>query len=130
MTFGLILLIIASGLFSASEIALTSLSRAKVLSMQDDGRFGSAAVTKLKQNPQRVLVSILVSNQAVNIIATFLATLWAFELFDDSSKVSWLIIPFTFVLILFGSILPKTLRWVFLNAFLGWWLTHWLGLSL
>ena len=38
----ILLLVIASGLFSASEIALTSLSQAKVLSMKEDGKFASS----------------------------------------------------------------------------------------
>jgi len=111
----ILILIVLSGLFSASEIALTSLSKAKVLAIKEDGKFASTAIDRLKQMPQRFLVSILVSNQAVNIMATFLATLFGIQLLGD--QVNWLIIPFTFVLIIFGTILPKTFALGFPEAF-------------
>ena len=108
-------LILLSGLFSASEIALTSLSQAKVLAIKGDGKFGSSAINRLKKVPQRVLVSILVSNQTVNIVATFLATMWGLDLLGD--QVNFLIIPFTLFLIVFGTILPKTFALGFPEAF-------------
>lgn len=111
----ILILVVFSGLFSASEIALTSLSKAKVLAIKEDGKFASGAIDRLKQIPQRFLVSILVSNQAVNIVATFLATLFGVQLLGD--RVNWLIIPFTFVLIIFGTILPKTFALGFPEAF-------------
>lgn len=107
MTLGFIfLLVVLSGLLSASEIALTSLNEAKILAIKEDGKFGSRAIYQLKKTPQRVLVSILVSNQTVNVIATFLATMWALRTLDGG--VDWFIVAFTLVLIIFGSILPKT----------------------
>ncbi len=103
----IILLVVLSGVFSASEIALTSLNRAKVLALKEDGKFASDAIARLKRTPQRVLVSVLVGNQTVNIIATFLSTIWAIQLLGED-RVNWLVIPFTLVLIIFGTILPKT----------------------
>ena len=119
MNFGLgiiLLLVLLSGVFSASEIALTSLSRAKVLSMKEEGEFGSAAVDRLKKTPQRVLVSILVGNQAVNTIATFLATIWAINVFGETG-VNIFIFAFTLILIIVGSILPKTFALGFPDIF-------------
>lgn len=104
----LIVLVILSGLFSAAEIALTSLSAAKVRSIADDKRFGSKAIMAVKEKPQRLLISILVGNQAVNIVATVVATIWAISVFGED-KISLATLIFTIVLILFGSLLPKTL---------------------
>jgi len=103
----IILLVVLSGIFSASEIALTALTKAKVLALKEDGKFASLAIHRLKKTPQRVLVSILVGNQTVNILATFLSTIWAIQLLGED-RVNWLIIPFTLVLVVFGTILPKT----------------------
>jgi len=103
----LIILVILSSAFSAAEIALTSLTEAKVRSMEDDKRFASTAILKLKKHPQKLLVSILVGNQTVNIIATVVATMWAIRIFGQGS-IGLVTVIFTFVLILFGSIAPKT----------------------
>ncbi len=103
----ILLLVIASGLFSASEIALTSLSQAKVLSIKEDGKFASSAIVRLKNTPQKVLVSILVGNQVVNIFATFLATLLGIRWLGEGS-IALYIATFTILFVLFGSILPKT----------------------
>ena len=117
LNFGLIvLLIIASSAFSASEIALTSLTRAKVLAIKEDGKFASGTIARLKNTPQKVLVSILVGNQAANIVATFVATLWGVELFGEG-KIGLFIFLFTLSLIIFGSILPKALALGFPELF-------------
>ena len=108
----LITLIILSGAFSAAEIALTSLNEAKVRSIEGDKRFGSTAILKLKAHPHKLLVSILVGNQIVNIVATVIATIWAIKVFGENS-VGAVTAVFTFALILFGSISPKTIAMTF-----------------
>lgn len=108
----LIALIILSGAFSAAEIALTSLTEAKVRSMEGDKHFASTAILKLKQHPHKLLVSILVGNQVINIVATVVATMWAIRIFGQGS-VSIVMAIFTFVLILFASISPKTIALTF-----------------
>lgn len=109
-------LIFLSGAFSASEIALTSLSEAKVRSFDGDGKFGSRVILRLRKFPQRLLISILVGNQVVNVVATVLATIWVIRIFgEDQLTLSTTV--FTLVLILFGSITPKTIALSFPEIF-------------
>ncbi len=104
----ILLLLILSGLFSGSEVAFTSLSRAKVRSMKNDGKFGSEQILRLKGEAQHVLVSILLGNQIVNVLATVIVTLWGVKLFGEGN-IGTVTFIFTLVLILFGTIGPKTI---------------------
>ncbi|MDH5597114.1 MAG: hemolysin family protein [Candidatus Peregrinibacteria bacterium] len=103
----LIILIVISGTFSGAEIALTSLSPAKVKTLKDDKRFGAKAVYKLKQNPESLLITILIGNNLVNILATVVATLWGVRMFGDSA-IGIVTGGLTFIVLVFGEITPKT----------------------
>ena len=103
----LIILILISGAFSGAEIALTSLSAAKVKTLKDDTRFGSRSVYKLKQHPESLLITILIGNNLVNILATVVATLWGVRVFGDSA-VGIVTGSLTFLILVFGEITPKT----------------------
>jgi len=69
----LIILIILSGAFSGAEIALTSLSPAKTKLLKSSKHFGCKAVYKLKKQPENLLITILIGNNLVNILATVVA---------------------------------------------------------
>ena len=112
----IILLLILSGLFSGSEVALTSLSRAKVRSMKNDGKFGSEQIVKLKGEAQHALVSILLGNQIVNVLATVTVTLWGVKLFGEGG-IGTVTFIFTLILILFSTIGPKTIALHFPEQF-------------
>ena len=75
--FALFILLSLSALFSASETAMVSLSLARSESLMREGRRGSAALFKLKSEPQRMLIAILIGNNVANIAASALATVFA-----------------------------------------------------
>ena len=75
--FALFILLCLSGLFSASETAMVSLSLARSESLMREGRRGSTALFKLKSEPQRMLIAILIGNNVANIAASALATVFA-----------------------------------------------------
>jgi len=114
--FYLIALILLSGAFSGAEIALTSITKSKLRALEEDMRIGSKAIIRLKEKPQRLLISILVGNQAVNVLATVIATIWGLSLFGED-RISLVTLVFTIVLILFGSIIPKTISLRFSETF-------------
>ncbi|MBN2096331.1 HlyC/CorC family transporter [Candidatus Peregrinibacteria bacterium] len=103
----LIFLIILSAAFSGAEIALTSLSPAKVRAISKGGKFGSRAIVKLKSRPQRLLITILVGNNLVNILATVIATIWAIGVFGNAA-IGIVTGVLTLVILIFGEITPKT----------------------
>ena len=112
----LIFLIILSGVFSGAEIALTTLSPAKVRAIKDDGKFASKAIVKLKKKPQNLLVTILIGNNVVNILTTVIATLWGVRVFG-SNEVGIITGVLTFIILVFGEITPKTLAQKFAEPF-------------
>lgn len=103
----LLFLILLSGAFSGAEIALTSLNQAKVKALANDGKFASRAIVRLKRKPQRLLITILIGNNLVNILASVMATVWTIEVFGNKAIgiVTGLL---TLLILVFGEITPKT----------------------
>ena len=103
----LVVLVALSGLFSGAEIALFSLSQIKVRKLVKERRSGAKTLKKLKENPHRMLVTILIGNNVVNIGAAALATILFTEMFG-SSGVGIATGIMTFLILVFGEITPKT----------------------
>ena len=106
----LVICICLSAFFSASETALTSISRIKLLNMIDDNIETKKAqqILKLVENPQKLLSAILIGNNIVNIGASSIATVLAMKLLpSNGAGVSTIVM--TIVVLIFGEITPKTL---------------------
>ncbi len=103
----LVVLIALSGLFSGAEIALFSLSNIKVRKLIKERRSGAKTLRNLKANPHRMLVTILIGNNVVNIAAAGLATIMFTEIFG-SSGVGIATGVMTFLVLVFGEITPKS----------------------
>ena len=103
----MIVLIIVSGIFSGSEIALVTLTKAKIKAMIDNNEPNALVIEKLKSNPNRLLITILIGNNLVNISASVLATIWATEVFGAQS-LGIVTGVLTFLVLIFGEIFPKT----------------------
>ncbi len=105
--FVLIALIALSGFFSGAEIALFSLSKIKVRKLVRARRRGAKTLKKLKSNPHRMLVTILIGNNIVNIGAAALATMVFTEVFG-SYGIGIATGIMTFLILIFGEIVPKS----------------------
>lgn len=104
----LVVLILLSGFFSGVEIALFSLSRLRVKHLVKKKVRGARLVEQLKAKPQRLLITILIGNNVVNIGASALATSIIFEI-SRSYAVSITTGIMTLIILVFGEITPKTL---------------------
>lgn len=104
----LIFLLGGSGFFSASETALTSLNRVRVRNMVEDNVKGAKTLENLINNPSRLLGTILVGNNVVNIGASSLATSIAIDLFGNTG-VGIATGVMTLLVLVFGEITPKSL---------------------
>lgn len=104
----IVLLIVLSAFFSASETALVSLSRFKVHYMIEKKRFGAAHIKMLKDNPEKLLTAILIGNNIVNISASVIATSIAIDVFK-SNAIGIATGVMTFLILIFGEITPKAL---------------------
>jgi CBS domain containing-hemolysin-like protein len=102
------LLLICSTLFSGSEAAFFSLTRYQILKLKETPR--GKQVASLVDRPNRLLVSITIGNDTVNIIASALATSVCLSFFGENGK--WLAIAImTPLLLLVGDIIPKTIAY-------------------
>lgn len=115
---GLIFLLICSALISGTEVAFFSLSQAE-LSNQSEKTKGKSLVVKLLHNPKKLLATILITNNFINILIVLLfATLgeqllssfeYTLNLYLFKLPVRFLveIVLVTFLILLFGEVLPK-----------------------
>lgn len=103
----LIILLILSAYFSATEVAFISLTDAKVASMIKRKLPRANLIKKLKSQPRRLLVTILIGNNIVNIAAASLATIVAGDLFD-SAVLGITTGVMTLLVLIFGEIIPKS----------------------
>ena len=107
--FAIFLLLLAlSGLFSGSEIALVSITHARINAMLERKVPGSHTIAQLKSHPNRMLITILIGNNLVNIGASVLATAWASLLFG-SQALGAVTGVLTITVLIVGEIFPKAL---------------------
>ena len=104
----LVILLIGSSFFSASETALMSLSKIRIRHMQDEGIKGAKLVASLIDDPNKLLTSILIGNNVVNIAATSISTSLFIELIGPEG-VAVATFIMTILVLLFGEITPKTI---------------------
>lgn len=105
--FSLIFLILLSGFFSGVETALMSVGLVKVKALLKQNKKGSAALSRIKSNPRRLIITILIGNNLVNIGAASLATVFFMDLFG-SAGAGIATGVMTFLVLVFGEIVPKT----------------------
>lgn len=104
----LVILLIGSGFFSASETALMSLSKIRIRHMQEEGVKGAKLVASLTEDPNKLLSSILIGNNVVNIAATSISTSLFLEIFEGNG-VAISTAVMTVLVLIFGEITPKTI---------------------
>ena len=108
ITIGAIGLLIAlSSFFSGSETALTAASRARMHHLAGEGNRRARAVQRLTKDRERLIGAILLGNNAVNILASALATSVLISIVGDAG-VAYATIGMTLVILVFAEVLPKT----------------------
>jgi len=104
------ILLFLSFFFSGSETALTATNRMKVQLRADQGDKKSEKLLKLINKPDRMITSILIGNNIVNILLPTLLTAIAI---DKGWQVGLATTVLTITLIIFGEVLPKTIAATF-----------------
>lgn len=105
---GIIVLILMSAFFSATETAFTSLNRIRIKNKADAGDKQAKRVLFLENNFDNLLSTILVGNNLVNIATTAIATVLFIELYGSyGPTISTIVI--TVLVLIFGEITPKSL---------------------
>ena len=105
-------LLVVSAAMSASEVALFSLSPTHLRDIQERGGSQGKLVLDLLSKPRRLLATILIANNFVNVGIVILSTVAVADIFDLTQMTAWTVfaiqvIAVTFVLLLVGEVVPK-----------------------
>lgn len=102
----IIVCVVLSAFFSGAETAFTSVNRIKLKTEADDGNKKSTSVLKTIEKYDRLLSTILIGNNIVNIASASIATVLFTQKFGDNG--SWMSTIFmTVIVLIFGEVLPK-----------------------
>jgi len=104
----LFLLLLLSAFFSGSETALTRARRASLRVRSEQGDKGSKLAEAMLEQPERMLSTILLGNNFVNIFASALATALFVARYGETGII-YATIAMTIVVLVFAEILPKTI---------------------
>jgi putative hemolysin len=107
----LVILLIGSALMSASEVAYFSFKPEDIEDFKTDKNKQSKVILKLYDNPEKLLSTVLVANNTINIAIVLLAAFLSSRMFDFSSEpvIGFVInvVVITFLLLFFGEVMPK-----------------------
>ena len=107
----LIILVLLSGFFSSAETALTTVNRVRMRALEEDGSKRAARVNKILGNYSKMLSTILIGNNIVNLSASALATTLAMQINLAVGIATGIL---TLVVLICGEIIPKT--WAMLSS--------------
>lgn len=105
----ILILVALSAFFSAAETSFTSVNRIRLKNRADEGSKPAARTLSILNRYDKVLTTILIGNNIVNILTSSLATVMCIELFgaENGSLISTAAVTVT--VLIFGEILPKTI---------------------
>ncbi len=106
-------MILLSGLVSASEVAFFSLNPSDLSKIKESNKTQDKVIINHLNNPKFLLATILITNNIINIAIVILATYifesnLVFSIFPFLNEILFQIILITFILLIFGEVLPKT----------------------
>lgn len=105
----IIILIACSAFFSASETALTSANRIRLKSKAENGSKGARMALKLLDKYDKVITTILIGNNIVNIAASSLATVFFTAIAGADNGPLLATVVLTIVVLIFGEVMPKSI---------------------
>lgn len=108
VSFGIILVLVClSGFFSGSETALTAASRARIHRLAQEGSKRARLAETVMDDKERLIGTVLLGNNVVNILASSLATYVLTKAFGEAGVV-FATFSMTILVIIFAEVLPKT----------------------
>ncbi len=105
----MVVLVIFSAYFSATETAFSTFNRIRLKNLAEDGNRRAKLVLDLSENYDRLLSTILVGNNIVNILLTAIATVFFSRLYGEGIGPTVSTVVSTIVVLIFGEISPKSL---------------------
>ncbi|WP_331275572.1 CNNM domain-containing protein [Peptostreptococcus equinus] len=104
----LVLLLVSSAFFSASETALLSVNKVKIRHLKEEGVKGANVAESIIDKPKKMLSTILVGNNVANIAATSISTSLMMRLFGQQG-IALATAIMTVLILVFCEVTPKTL---------------------
>ena len=106
----MVALVILSGYFSATETAFSAVNKIKLKTLVEDGNRRAKLVLKLCDNYDRLISTILIGNNIVNIALSAIATVYFMQIMNGHTAAPTIsTIVITVVVLIFGEIIPKSL---------------------
>lgn len=103
----LVLLLLAGAFFSASETALTAVSRARMTALEGEGNARARLINKIREHKEKMIGALLLGNTVVNILLGALATAVLIQIFGKAG-IAYATIGVTILVLIFSEVLPKT----------------------
>lgn len=113
----IVICIIMSGYFSASETAFSTSNKIRLKTMEEAGHKKAKLVLKMIDNFDSLISSILIGNNIVNILSASLATLLFVEWFGEAKGPSISTAVTTVIVLIFGEVTPKSIAKEFPEQF-------------
>ncbi len=106
----LVILIMFSAFFSATETAFTSLNKTRLKMMAEEGNKRASLAFSLTEQYDKLLTTVLIGNNIVNIASTAIATVLFIGLLENQATGSTVsTVVMTVVVLIFGEITPKSI---------------------
>ena len=105
----MLVLVVLSGYFSASETAFSTFNRIRLKNMAENGSKRAALVLKMSEDYDKLLSTILVGNNIVNILLSTIATISFIKWVGEGNGPAVATVVATVVVLIFGEISPKSL---------------------
>ncbi|MGB2016152.1 MAG: HlyC/CorC family transporter [Candidatus Puniceispirillum sp.] len=112
----IIFLILASAFFSSAETALTAASDARMRQLANKGNKNAKTVEALRADREGLIGAILIGNNAVNVLASAIATSLFITLFGETGLL-WATMTMTVLLVVFAEVMPKTYALTFADRY-------------
>ena len=103
----IVILILASAFFSSAETALTAASDARMRQLATKGNKNAKIVEALRADREGLIGAILIGNNAVNVLASAIATSLFIAIYGEAGLL-WATITMTVLLVVFAEVMPKT----------------------
>jgi Mg2+/Co2+ transporter CorB len=103
----IVILILASAFFSSAETALTAASDARMRQLATKGNKNAKIVEALRADREGLIGAILIGNNAVNVLASAIATSLFITIYGEAGLL-WATITMTVLLVVFAEVMPKT----------------------
>ena len=100
-------LLLISAFLSLSETAFTAASRARMLALEKSGEPRAARLARLIEAREKVVASLLLGNNLVNVLASSLAT-GAFLVLFGEAGILYATVVMTTLIVVFGEVMPKS----------------------